>query len=223
MLDAKTQFQIEPALAVLTNVEHARYNLVLEHCLCLFVTAQQHYLRSNQQAFQSFILDSLLEIYANSHQSFMTETSRLLETLIVGQLLEPSFDLGLVSKLKVAEKFYQKAITKLAESEISLDIELVYQHYFHTIATSLTYCVDVHLDALRVSESAIHAYQRQQAAEECPIAQHIEARIAAALSFVAKSRKEIQHLRQILIEANLHVGQTDFLTTWSERLIYSQS
>lgn len=211
MLEAKPQFELKPALQVISNCQEANYALFLDHCLSLLLTSMQHYLQREQADFKIEHLKKLVELYDDSHCSFMQQTQELLDQLIVAELMEPTFDLGIISKLKIAQRFSQKAQSKWQNYMEDGNLDAAAAHYFHNISSSLINCVDVHMDALRFCESTLLSYKRQMAVEEIEIPMDIVILIEKAIDFLGISKKQNLTIREILVSANLHVSHEGIL------------
>jgi len=198
-----------PALAMVRHCRQQQPVLFLDHCICLYATALQKFSQRHLAVFEAQELMKLLQIYNKAHQAFMNLTANILQHMEQLRLIETSFDIALVSKMKASNKFFQKAQTHMFSKGSMEEDANGLRNYFHNIAASLSNCIDVNVDVMRSTEAAFISYVRRAKTQNVGLKNGTK--IDASLKSIKESQTQLQHFRQLVANANINVSHDTIL------------
>jgi len=209
-MQKKSVQNVSSALALVQHYEESQTLLLLDHGICLYATALQKFSQRQLANFHMEELRKLMKIYNMAHQGFMNLTANLLQQMEQAKLMEVSFDIALVSKMKAANKFYQKAqVHMFAGATAASDNSESLRRYFHNIAASLSNCIDVNVDVMRSTEAAFMSSVRRAKSQNKAL--EAESVIKAGLNSIKDSQQQLQLFRQLVEDANINVSHDTIL------------
>lgn len=208
-MPTKLALSLVPAMTMVQHCQQQPPVLFLDHCICLYATALHKFSQRHLATFEAEELMKLMQVYNKAHQGFMNLTANILQQMELVKLMETSFDIALVSKMKAANKFFQKAQMHMFDGKIIEEKPESLRRYFHNIAASLTNCVDVNVDVMRSTEAAFVSYIRRAKAQHVEL--NNEAEIEVSLQFIKQTQSQLQHFRQLIANANINVSHDTIL------------